>query len=80
MQAYFLEVAVPRDQALVDALSDPVQYSVEPELPPGLHLNIVSGDVQGIPLELLEKTNFTFTAGIYHRHLITCIFVTINAR
>jgi len=48
--------------AVLDSSSNIYGYSVSPDLPAGLSLNIATGEISGTPTELLTNTTFTITA------------------
>ena len=46
---------------LLDASSQPYEYSISPDLPTGLSINPTTGTISGTPRELLTNTTFTIT-------------------
>jgi hypothetical protein len=47
---------------LLDASSQPHEYSISPDLPTGLSINPTTGTISGTPRELLTNTTYTITA------------------
>ena len=46
---------------LLDASSQPYEYSISPDLPTGLSIDSTTGTISGTPRELLTNTTFTIT-------------------
>ena len=46
---------------LLDAASQPYEYSISPDLPTGLSIHPTTGTISGTPRELLSNTTFTIT-------------------
>ena len=46
---------------LLDAASQPYEYSISPDLPTGLSIHPTTGTISGTPRELLTNTTFTIT-------------------
>ena len=46
---------------LLDASSQPYEYSISPDLPTGLSINPTTGTISGIPRELSTNTTYTIT-------------------
>ena len=61
---------------LLDASSQPYEYSISPDLPTGLSINPTTGTISGIPREL--STNTTYTISVRNSGGVNTTTITIE--